>query len=77
MARTIDQILAEQKKLEAELETARHEQRGAVLLDVRDKVKLFGITASELKGVLVQRRKRGTSPAAKKAVAAKKTVHRK
>lgn len=71
MARTIDQILAEQRKLEAELEQARLEQRDAVVKDVREKVKAFGITATELKGVLVMRRKRGTGPAAKKAAAKK------
>lgn len=73
MARTIDQILAEQRKLEEELERVRTEQRSAVLADMREKVKLFGITATELKGVLVQRRKRGTGPAAKKSAAKKRT----
>jgi hypothetical protein len=50
MARTIDQILEEQRKLDAELEQARAGQRDAVLADVREKVKLFAITATELKG---------------------------
>ncbi len=68
MTRSIDQILAEQRKLEVELERVRTEQRSSILADVREKVKLFGFTASELKGVLVQRRKRGTGPAAKTAV---------
>lgn len=77
MARTIDQILEEQRKLEAELEQARVGQRDAVLADVREKVKLFGITATELKGVLVMRRKRGTGPAAKKAAAKKATAAKK
>ena len=77
MARTIDQILAEQRKLEAELVQARTEQREAVVKEVREKVKAFSITATELKGVLIQRRKRGTGPAAKKSSATVKRAYKK
>lgn len=76
MARSIDEILAEQRKLEDELETARLEQRDAVLKDIKDKIKLFGFKTTDFKGVLATRRKRGTGPAAKKA-AAKKSIGKK
>jgi hypothetical protein len=71
MTRTIDQILADQKKLEAELETARVEQRAAVLAEIKEKIRLFGFKTTDFKGVLATRKKRGT---ATKRVAAKKTT---
>lgn len=71
MARSIDEILAEQRKLDDELETARLEQRDAVLKDIKEKIKLFGFKTTDFKGVLATRRKRGTGPAAKKAAAKK------
>ena len=75
MARSIDEILAEQRRLEDELETARLEQRDAVLRDIKEKIKLFGFKTTDFKGVLATRRKRSPNGTrAVKKVATKKTA---
>ncbi len=67
MARTIDQILFEQKKLEEEFEVARMEQRDAVLKDIKEKIKLFGFKTTDFKGVLATRKRRKTAAPTKTA----------
>jgi sulfur relay (sulfurtransferase) DsrC/TusE family protein len=48
----VQQLLAQQKQLEEDLKLAMEEERDAVLADVRDKIKRFNITATELKGLI-------------------------
>ena len=48
----VEEIIAKQKQLDEELKLAMKEERGAVVADVRDKIKRFNITATELKGVI-------------------------
>ena len=48
----VDEILAKQKELEEQLKLAMEEERDAVVADVRDKIKRFNITATELKGLI-------------------------
>ena len=48
----VAEILAKQKQLEDELKLAMEEERDAVVADVREKIKRFNITATELKGLI-------------------------
>ena len=48
----VEEILAKQKQLDEELKLAMEEERDAVVADVRDKIKRFNITATELKGLI-------------------------
>lgn len=48
----VDEIIAKQKQLDEELKLAIQEERDAVVADVRDKIKRFNITATELKGLI-------------------------
>lgn len=48
----VAEILAKQKQLEEDLKLAMEEERDAVVADVRDKIKRFNITATELKGLI-------------------------
>jgi hypothetical protein len=79
----VDEILAKQKQLEEDLKLAMEEERDAVVADVRDKIKRFNITATELKGLIKSRvtkkqveeflkRKEGAKP--KPKATAKKTT---
>lgn len=66
MARSIEELLAEQKRIEEELQQARDERREEVLQNVRDKVKAFAITSKELEGYMIKVRKpRGSGTRAK------------
>ena len=48
----VQELLARQKQLDEELKLAMEEERDAVVADVRDKIKRFNITATELKGLI-------------------------
>lgn len=48
----VEELLAKQKQLEEDLKLAMEEERDAVVADVRDKIKRFNITATELKGLI-------------------------
>lgn len=48
----VQELLAKQKQLDEELKLAMEEERDAVVADVRDKIKRFNITATELKGLI-------------------------
>lgn len=48
----VAEILAQQKQLEEELKTAMKEERQAAVNDVREKIKRFNISATELKGLV-------------------------
>ena len=49
--RTVDEIIADQKKLEKELEDAMKAQRDAVLVDIKEKIKMFNFTSADFKGI--------------------------
>jgi hypothetical protein len=51
----VAEILAQQKQLEEDLKLAIEEEREAVIADVRDKIKRFNITSTELKGLIKTR----------------------
>lgn len=57
---TIDQLLAQKKEIEKQLETAKKQERDAVLKDIKEKIKFFGFKTSDFKGVLMTRKKRDT-----------------
>ena len=67
MATRVDELLAKQAALKVELDAAMKEDKAAVLKDMKEKIKLFGFTTTDFKGVLKTRAKRGTAPATKKA----------
>jgi len=48
----VQELLDKQKQLEEDLKLAMEEERDAVVADVRDKIKRFNITATELKGLI-------------------------
>ena len=48
----VEELLAKQKQLVEDLKLAMAEERDTVLTDVRDKIKRFNITATELKGLI-------------------------
>jgi rhodanese-related sulfurtransferase len=75
----VEELLAKQKQLEEDLKLAMEEERDAVVADVRDKIKRFNITATELKGLIKGRvtqkqveeflKRKQTTPATKKTSA--------
>ena len=71
----VDEILAKQKELEEQLKLAMEEERDAVLVDIRAKIKRFGFKATDFKGLLksrVTQKQVDEFNAKKKAEAAKK-----
>lgn len=70
----IDAILAKQKALADELETAKLEERDTVLKDIKAKIKMFDFKATDFKGLLKSRvtQKQVDEFLAKKAADAKK-----
>lgn len=48
----IEDLLAEKQRLEADIAAAMAEQRQAVVEEVRDKIRRYRITATELKGLI-------------------------
>lgn len=51
----IDDILAKQKELAAQLEVAMKEERANVLKDIKAKIKMFDFKATDFKGLLKSR----------------------
>ena len=51
----IDEILAKQKELAKELELAKQQERDAVLKDIKEKIKMFDLKASDFKGMFKSR----------------------
>jgi hypothetical protein len=72
----IDAILAKQKALADELETAKLEERDTVLKDIKAKIKMFDFKATDFKGLLKSRvtQKQVDEFLAKKAADAKKAA---
>ena len=72
----IDAILAKQKALAEELETAKLEERESVLKDIKAKIKMFDFKATDFKGLLKSRvtQKQVDEFLAKKAADAKKAA---
>jgi hypothetical protein len=72
----IDAILAKQKVLADELETAKLEERESVLKDIKAKIKMFDFKATDFKGLLKSRvtQKQVDEFLAKKAADAKKAA---
>ena len=72
----IDAILAKQKALAEELESAKLEEREAVLKDIKAKIKMFDFKATDFKGLLKSRvtQKQVDEFLAKKAADAKKAA---
>ena len=72
----IDDILAKQKALADELETAKLEERDTVLKDIKAKIKMFDFKATDFKGLLKSRvtQKQVDEFLAKKAADAKKAA---
>jgi len=72
----IDAILAKQKALAEELETAKLQERETVLKDIKAKIKMFDFKATDFKGLLKSRvtQKQVDEFLAKKAVDAKKAA---
>lgn len=48
----VAEIIAKQKQLDEELKLAMEEERDAVVAEVREKIKRFNITATDLKGLI-------------------------
>jgi hypothetical protein len=67
----VDEINAQNVKLEAEREDAMMKERANVLAKMKADKKLYGFKTTDFKGVLATRKKNGT---ATKRVAAKKTT---
>ncbi len=74
----VEELLAKQKQIEEDIKLAMEEERDAVVAEVREKIKRFNISATELKGLVKGRvtqkqvedylkRKQGTKTAAKKS----------
>ena len=73
----VTEIIAQQKKLEAELKTAMIQEKSEVLKDIKEKIKLCGFKTSDFKGLLKSRKARvAKDPSAPKVPrkAVKKTV---
>lgn len=72
----IDAILAKQKALAEELESAKLEERETVLKDIKAKIKMFDFKATDFKGLLKSRvtQKQVDEFLAKKSADAKKAV---
>lgn len=71
MSRT-DELLAKKKAIDEELQAALKDERKAELALIKEKIKLFGFTTTDFKGVLKTRAKRGEAKAAPTKPAAKK-----
>jgi hypothetical protein len=69
----VDEINAQIAKLEAERASAMNAERANVLAKMKADIKLYGFKTSDFKGILLTRKKRATSTAAKKT-AAKKSI---
>lgn len=65
MAR-VDEIRAEQKRLEEELAKVLKEERDVVLADIKEKIKLFGFKSSDFRGVLARRKRKKPAAVATK-----------
>ena len=74
----VEELLAKQKQIEEDIKLAMEEERDAVVAEVREKIKRFNISATELKGLVKGRvtqkqvedylkRKQGTKSGAKKS----------
>ena len=72
----IDAIIAKQKALADELETAKLEERDTVLKDIKAKIKMFDFKATDFKGLLKSRvtQKQVDEFTAKKAADVKKAA---
>jgi len=73
----VEELLAKQKQIEEDIKLAMEEERDAVVAEVREKIKRFNISATELKGLVKGRvtqkqvedylkRKQSTKTSAKK-----------
>ena len=69
----VDEINAQIAKLEAERASAIDAERANVLAKMKADIKLYGFKTTDFKGVLLTRKKRATTTAAKKT-ASKKTA---
>ncbi len=69
----VDEINAQIAKLEAERASAINAERANVLAKMKADIKLYGFKTTDFKGILLTRKKRATTSAAKKT-AAKKTA---
>lgn len=69
----VDEINAQIAKLEAERASAISAERANVLAKMKADIKLYGFKTSDFKGILLTRKKRATSTAAKKT-ASKKSI---
>ncbi len=69
----VDEINAQIAKLEAERASAINAERANVLAKMKADIKLYGFKTTDFKGILLTRKKRATTTAAKKT-AAKKTA---
>lgn len=67
----VDEINAQIAKLEAERASAMNAERANVLAKMKADIKLYGFKTSDFKGILLTRKKRAISTAAKK-IAVKK-----
>ena len=67
----VDEINAQIAKLEAERASAMNAERANVLAKMKADIKLYGFKTSDFKGILLTRKKRATSTAAKKTAAKK------
>lgn len=74
----VEEHLAKQKQIEEDIKLAMEEERDAVVTEVREKIKRFNISVTELKGLVKSRvtqkqiedylkRKQGTKQTAKKS----------
>ncbi len=75
----VDEILAKQKELDEQLKLAIKEERDAVLVDIKEKIKRFDFKATDFKGLLKSRvtQKQVDEFVAKKAADAKKATAKK
>jgi hypothetical protein len=48
----VEELLAKQKQIEEDIKLAMEEERDAVVAEVREKIKRFDISATELKGLV-------------------------
>ena len=67
-----DELLAQKRAIDEQLQIALKEERKAELALIKDKIKLFGFTTTDFKGVLKTRAKRGSAKAAPAKPAPKK-----
>ncbi len=67
----VDEINAQIAKLEAERASAINAERANVLAKMKADIKLYGFKTTDFKGILLTRKKRATTSAAKKTTAKK------